>query len=114
MIGINSISEICGVYKEAKSIFERAAMNLREWNSNCFEFLEFLPSHEKSTASDSTNVLELSWSQFKDTINISGFDKAVTSDVTKRDVLHSVTAIFDPLGLLSPITFHGKIFLQKL
>ena len=30
IIGINSISEICGVYKEAKPIFERAAMNLRE------------------------------------------------------------------------------------
>ena len=114
MIGINSIIEISGVYKEVKSIFKRAVMNLREWNSNCFEFLELLPSREKSTASDCTNVLGLSWNQFKDTINISGFDKVVTSDVTKRDVLHSVAIIFDPLGLLSPITFHGKIFLQKL
>ena len=87
MIGINSISEICGVYKEAKSIIERAAMNLWEWNSNCFWFLELLPSHEKSTVGDCTNVLGLSWNQFKDTINISGFDKVVTSDVTKRDVL---------------------------
>ena len=49
MIGINSISEICGVYKEAKSIFERAAMNLREWNSNCFEFLELLRSQQQVT-----------------------------------------------------------------
>ena len=114
MIGINSISEICGVYKEAKSIFERAAMNLWEWNSNCFEFLELLPSHKKSTVGDCTNVLGLSWNQFKDTINISGFDKVVSSDVTKRDVLHSVATIFDTLGLLSPIAFHGKIFLQKL
>lgn len=38
MMGINSISEIYGVYKEAKSIFERAIINLQEWNSNCFEF----------------------------------------------------------------------------
>ena len=34
LIGINSISEICGVYKEVKSIF---AMNLCEWNSNLFQ-----------------------------------------------------------------------------
>ena len=108
LIGINSVNEICGVYKEAKSIFERAAMNLRQWNSNCCEFLEFLLN---SAAIDNTSMLGLSWDQFKDTINISGCDKVVTSDVTKRDVLHSVAAIFDPLGLLSPITFHGKIFL---
>ena len=114
LIGINSVNEICGVYEEAKSIFERAAMNLRQWNSNCCEFLEFLPNCEKAAASDNTSVLGLSWDQFEDMINISGCDKVVTSDVTKRDVLHSVAAIFDPLGLLSPIAFHGKIFLQKL
>ena len=32
----------------------------------------------------------------------------------KRDVLHSVSKIFDPLGLFSPVTFYGKVFLQKL
>ena len=94
--------------------FKRAAMNLRQWNSNCRESLEFLPNCKKSVASDSTSVLGLSWNCFEDTINISGCDKIVTFDVTKRDVLHSVAAIFDPLGLLSLITFHGKIFLQKL
>ena len=93
LIGINSINEICGVYEEAKSLFKRAAMNLRQWNSNCRESLEFLPNCEKSVASDSTSVLGLSWNCFEDTINISGCDKVVTFDVTKRDVLHSVAAI---------------------
>ena len=92
----------------------RAVINLHQWNSYCCEFLEFLPNCEKAAASDNTSVLGLSWDQFKDTINISGSDKVVTSDVTKHDVLHSVAAIFDPMSLLSPITFHGKIFLQKL
>ena len=65
--------------------------------------------------SDVTNVLGLLWNQFEDTINIPGFDKATISEVvTKHDVLHSVVKIFDPLGLLSPIIFHGKVFLQKL
>ena len=57
MIGINSISEVCGIYKEAKSIFERAAMNLWECNSNCFEFLELLPSYEKSATRVGGNAL---------------------------------------------------------
>ena len=112
---MDSDSEICSIYEDAKSIFKRAAMNLREWNSNCLEFLESLPDVERSAVSDTTNMLGLSWNQFEDTINIPGFDKVIISDAaTKRDVLHSVAKISDPLGLLSPITFHGKVFLQKL
>ena len=113
LIGVESISDTRGIYKEAKSIFERSAMNLHEWNSNCLEFLQSLPTGERSAMSDVTNVLGLSWNQFEDTINIPGFDKATISEVvTKRDVLHSVAIkIFDPLGLLSPIIFHGKVFL---
>ena len=37
----------------------------------------------------------------------------IISVVTKHDVLHSVAKIFDSFGLVSPVTFHGKVFLQK-
>ena len=114
LIGVDSHSGICGVYKEAKSIFGKAAMNLREWNSNFFKSLEFIPSCERSTVSDATNVLGLLWNQFEDKICIKRFDEVITSFATKHDVLHSVVKIFDPLGLVSPITFHDKMFLQKL
>ena len=103
LIGVDSHSEICGVYKQAKSIFGKTAMNLREWNSNSFESLEFIPSCERSTVSDVTNVLGLSWNQFEDKICIKGSDEVITSVATKRNVLHSVAKIFDPLGLVSPV-----------
>jgi len=32
----------------------------------------------------------------------------------KRDVMHSVAKVFDLLGLLTPLTLLGKLFLQKL
>ena len=51
VIGVDSHSEICGVYKEAKSIFGKAAMNLSQWTSNFFKSLEFIPSCERSTVS---------------------------------------------------------------
>ena len=59
LIGVDSHSEIWGVYKEAKSIFRKAVMNLHKWNSNSFESLEFIPSCERSAVSDATNVLGL-------------------------------------------------------
>ena len=48
------------VFIRKQSIYIKAAMNLHEWNLNSFESLEFIPGSEKSTASDTTNVLGLS------------------------------------------------------
>ena len=48
-------------------------------------------------------------------IYISNIDERAINDViAKRDVLHSVAKIFDPLGLIIPVTFHAEIFLQRL
>ena len=32
----------------------------------------------------------------------------------KRNVLKEIAAVFDPLGLVSPILLKGKVFLQSL
>ena len=49
-IGMISDDDYNSMYTEAKSIFQRAAMNLREWNLNCLEFLNCLPERERSTS----------------------------------------------------------------
>ena len=59
LIRVDSHSKIWSVYKEAKSIFRKAAMNLHEWKSNSFESLEFILSCERSMVSDAKNVLGL-------------------------------------------------------
>ena len=33
---------------------------------------------------------------------------------TKREVLRTIARIFDPLGLVTPVTYYGKMFLQDL
>ena len=37
-LGANLIQEAYNIYEQAKQIFERASMNLRQWSSNCNEF----------------------------------------------------------------------------
>ncbi|XP_065899951.1 uncharacterized protein [Dysidea avara] len=112
--GVDSVDDTHGIYEEAKHIFKKAAMNLREWNSNCSEFLECLPNGERSITSGITKVLGLFWDPVGDTLSVPGFNKVPANTITtKRDVIHSVARIFDPLGFLSPITIHGKLLLQK-
>jgi len=59
-------------------MFQRAAMNLREWSSNCWEFVNSLPV-EKRVSSNVNKVLGLLWDQLDDTIGITGFDKRLWS-----------------------------------
>ena len=114
LIGLDSVEDCSGIYDEAKLMFQKAAINLKEWNFNCVEFLRSLPIGERTT-SRAIKVLGLLWDEVEDTISIAGIDKVNTpSVVTKHDVMHRVAKVFDPFGLLTPLTLLGKLFLQKL
>jgi len=62
------------------------------------------------------NVLGLQWNTHTDVLSLStkSLLPAATSLVTKRDVLNESSKVYDPLGLLSPVTIKAKIFMQKL
>ena len=89
-------------------------MNLRQWTSNSDEFLHLLPEDQKSTEYV-VKLFGLLWNRIDDYIQITGADIARQGfTITKRHVLSCVAKIYDPLGFISPITFHGKVFLQNL
>ena len=48
-IGAESAEESFQIYKEARSIFKKASINLREWTSNSKEFLCHLPEDHRAT-----------------------------------------------------------------
>ena len=60
-------------------------------------------------------IFGIQWNHQRDVLQIKGMD---TCDCTvmpaKREVLKTVAKIFDPLGLITPVTFQGKGFLQEL
>jgi len=117
-IGAKSVEESYQIYKEARSIFKKASMNMREWTSNFKEFLCDLPEDHRATGI----TADLLWNRINDYIQIVGVDFTkqdfiVTKQdfiVTKREVIHCVARIYDPLGFITPIMFHGKVFLQNL
>ena len=73
LIGMSFDDDYNIVYRETKSIFQRAAMNLREWNSNCLGFLNCLPEGDRATGMVN-KVLGMPWDQFEDKISVPGFD----------------------------------------
>ena len=114
LIGTNSVKKAHGIFQEAKDIFKRASMNLRQWNSNSEEFLKSLSLEERSVGNTNViKVLGIVWDRVSDFIRIPGCNLS-GNVVTKREVLHCIAKVFDPLGLLVPVVLFGKLFLQKL
>ncbi|KAF2901852.1 hypothetical protein ILUMI_04338, partial [Ignelater luminosus] len=63
---------------------------------------------------ETTKTLGLHWCPFAETLGYK-VQSALHSDfVTKRQILFSISKVFDPLGLLSPCTIIGKIILQAV
>ena len=88
-------------------------MNLREWVSNSFEFLDLLPKNEVVKGdSVKVKVFGTYWNCVEDYLQINGIDFfSLKIPPTKREVLRTTARIFDPLGL---VTYYGKVFLQDL
>ena len=107
--GVETSTKAHELYKEAKTLFQSASMNLREWASNSSEFLQNIPECDRTSA-ETMKVLGTCRKLTTDTIFING-SHSLSSEVTrKREPLQSVSRIYDPLGLFSPATLNAKLF----
>ena len=78
------------------------------------EFLDQILESE-CVCGDISKVFGLRWNRVSDIIFVSGINNIMSHNVnTRREVLHYVSQIFDPLGLLVPITFFGKVFVTEV
>lgn len=90
--GVNTAEQGGEFYKDARSLFQSSAMNLREWASNSKEFLQRIPESD-GTSGDTIKVLGTTWNMNSDTLFINGSDTSscqVTSH-TKWKTVHSKT-----------------------
>ena len=91
----------------------QASMPLQEWVSNNKHFNSLYQLAVPVTQ----NVLGMSWNPNTDNMNIVVGEKLIHEDswrYTKRKVLSLVSSIYDPLGWVSPLTVHRKMFIQTL
>ena len=114
VLGATSVVQAYKIYVESKEIFQKACINLREWMSNSTEFLNLLPTAERSEGCV-MKAFGVVWNCTDDLLQIQGItisDEDVSP--TKRKVWKVIGKIFNPLGLVTPVLFYGKLFIQEL
>ena len=101
-------------HKECNTIFSAAGLSLRKWATNDeITQTAWNASTPGINLKTSTRVLGLYWELKTDRLGITAL-KIPPEANTKRKVLSAIAKIFDPLGIINPITIRAKIFLQDL
>ena len=103
-------------FTASRSVLGNANFNLRSWASNSTLLRSTAAEHNVAESANPVKVLGLWWDTQSDLIYSSPKPDVpyVTTATTKREILKWASTIFDPLGLISPVTVSTKLFLQKL
>ncbi|XP_071177482.1 uncharacterized protein [Mytilus edulis] len=102
-------------YRDSRCLLQKGGFNLRSWNSNSNRLRELAETENVLDSSNEVNILGMRWNVADDKLLFAEVDIDSTMvDVTKREILRQSSKIFDPLGILSPVTVKAKILMQSL
>jgi len=119
-VGGDTLDEVLSLQDGLIQVLQCAGMELKKWASNTTFILDKVPSEDRAyeplalddSAGTGTKVLGLQWSHQDDTFIYNFQPERHVS--TKRGMLSLIARMFDPLGLLSPVTFFAKALMQRV
>lgn len=117
---LTSVSDeitLLNFYNEAREILKQATFNLRSWSSNSQTLRSVTENEGTEDRDELTKVLGMRWNATSDILLFpQKTNKGLPDDklITKREVLKQMSTVYDPLGLLSPVTVRGKMLMQLL
>ena len=120
LVSFKTIEEACSIAHKLTDALEKGGFPLTQWATSSDELRASLPG--QSQLNETLNMdlddlpiertLGLSWNYRQDVFVLK---VSVSSDgSTKRDLLRTISSIFDPLGFLVPIIFSAKFLLQDV
>ncbi|KAG7295220.1 hypothetical protein JYU34_022191 [Plutella xylostella] len=119
--GCDTIDQASQLKKELISIMKHANFNLHKWVSNTPELLNDIPQTQIGSScrdldrdTSVAKILGILYDAQDDAFKLSGRVLTPPKTVTKRSVLSSVSRLFDPMGLVGPVTMKAKLFVQEL
>lgn len=118
MASSNDINQLTTTYTEAKTVLALGGFTIRKFYSNSAEVMSKIPEEERGTKirigeSDVIKTLGMNWNPEVDEFTFH-FEQTDMETVSKRTVLSQASRLFDPLGLLQPVTVRSKMFIQRL
>lgn len=109
------IDEVERVREEVVELLRFGHFELRKWSSNCTHLVRRFDTRARTLNKDAGNkVLGIIWESLDDEFRFEYNRESVCESITKRTILSEIASLFDPLGLLGPITVVGKIILQDV
>ena len=114
--GCDSEIQALQFYHQARSMLSAAKFNLRSWASNSQRLLEIAQQDGTADEKRLTNVLGIQWNSITDQLSLTlkGLRPTTSPVTTKREVLQDSSKLFDPLGIVSPVSVRAKLFIQRL
>lgn len=119
--GANSLPEALECQQQLVQLCSRAQFELRKWASNSIEVLHAVSEDSRAMSlsvlfdaneNADLKILGLKWDPSSDTFSFK--TQLTTKCPTKRSILSDIARVFDPIGLLSPITLWTKTIMQRL
>ncbi|XP_062704357.1 uncharacterized protein LOC134286714 [Aedes albopictus] len=128
----DTIEEAVQLAVAVREVHSKAGFEIRNWHSNAPEILERIGANDQETsqvvksfsvekATAAERILGMMWDPNEDLFL---FTVQLHADLlpllsgrtvpTKRQVLRVVMSFFDPLGLISTFSIHGKILIQDI
>ncbi|KAM4591910.1 uncharacterized protein PAE49_019480 [Odontesthes bonariensis] len=122
LAALPSITEAISLLRAARGMLSMSNLRLHKIASNCPAVMRAFPSSEYAKDLkdldldiDSPPVqrsLGLSWDLSNDTFTFRV--ASIKKPFTRRGVLATVNSLFDPLGIVAPISIQGKLLLREL
>lgn len=117
--GEETVQQLLTLQTQVVQLLKHGGFELKKWASNCKEVLENVPVEDQlgelsfdPKDDSSIKILGLHWDPKLDVFSY--HSAPFLSTPTKRSVLSSIAKVYDPIGVLAPITFWAKHFMQLL
>ena len=120
---VPSAEQAIEIYNKLRAMLERGGFHLTKWISNCEQTMTSIDQADKSPSSSKTfeaeptspSILGLQWNVDADNLEVCrGMQKEIPVKITQRAVLSHVSAVFDPLGIVSSFTIKMRLLLKSI
>ncbi|XP_060518380.1 uncharacterized protein LOC132697105 [Cylas formicarius] len=113
LTGGDTKEEVQEIKDKLSKLLNDYGFPLRKWSSNDTSIQSKFESNILHIGEEQNKTLGLLWDSKHDNLQYV-INSRHHVKVTKRQILSIISQIFDPLGLLSPVTISAKIILQQL